>query len=343
MHYTRWSRLQSTLAVFLTPLSWIFGFCLKVRHHAYDQGWLLAYRPKAFTISVGGIEAGGSGKTPITAYLLQKLLQQNKKVGLLSRGYGRSSRGLIKREQGEKANATKHGDEPTLLLNRYADVPAAICAKRRFGAKYLSEIGCQIIVCDDAFSHRGLQRDLDIVVLRDEAPLADGYLLPRGHLRESPKRLTRAHLIWLHQKSAQSKSSTSAELSAILAAQKVVRSTSRLTLKHPNGSPVHYCGQDVVAVAGIAHPQSFYDMLQELELNILDFMAFADHCPYQAKERQKIQASLAKHKGSVLVMTAKDYVKMPQDWCPGQIWIADLDICVLEGEEHLNSLLKTAA
>jgi tetraacyldisaccharide 4'-kinase len=342
MLYTRWSRLQSNLAIFLTPLSWIFGFCLKVRHYAYDQGWLPQYRPKAFTISIGGIEAGGSGKTPITAYMLQKLRHENKHVGLLSRGYGRSSRGLICRQKGEKASAAKHGDEPTLILNRYADVPAAICAKRSLGAKYLSDLGCANILCDDAFSHRALHRDLDIVVLRGEAPIADGHLLPRGHLREPLGSLKRAHMIWLHYKSAQIKPTIPPELSHLFAGKPLVRSTSRLILKQPDGSLVQSCGQDVVAAAGIAHPQSFHHMLKELDLNVLDFLAFADHCTYHAQERQKLQESLAKHQGATLVVTAKDYVKLAEKWPPTQIWIADLEVCIFEGEEDLDNLLKTA-
>ena len=339
--YTKWSQLQRTTAIFLTPLSWIFGLLIKIRHLLYEAKWLPQYKTKAFTVSVGAIEAGGSGKTPVSIHLLQKLMRQNKKVGFLSRGYGRSTEGLVVRQKGEKVGAQEYGDEPALLLNRYADVPAAICTKRIVGADYLSNIGCDTIICDDAFSHRALERDLDIVVLRGEAPFADGHLLPRGHLREPLSSLQRADLIWLHYKSPIPISALESEVLKIIGDKPCICSVSHLALRDLAGTSITPAGQNVIGAAGIAHPQSFARMLEDLGLNVLDFIAFPDHCSFNRADQEKLQTRLKAQENPPLVVTAKDAVKLNEIWSYPRIWIADLEIEVIQGQEHLNSVLKS--
>ncbi|MBJ80875.1 MAG: tetraacyldisaccharide 4'-kinase [Myxococcales bacterium] len=342
MLYTRWSRLQSNLAIILTPLSWLYAFYSWLRNEFYDRGWLTQYRGSPFIISVGGIEAGGSGKTPVSAYILQELLAEDKNVGLVSRGYGRKSQGLVIRQKGQEVIPTQHGDEPTLLLSRYADVPAAICGKRALGVEALSQNGVKIIVCDDAFSHRALHRDLDVVVLRGEAPLADENLLPRGHLRESPQSLQRADLVWLHHKSSTHSEQQSDRLAKLLSNKTVVESNSSLSIQTPEGAAIQPQGQEVIALAGIAHPQSFNDMLVTINLQIVDFISFPDHCAYDSKDLQKIGQCLEKNPSAKLLMTAKDYVKLAPHWPADRIWIANLELSIVRGEEHLKNALGSA-
>ena len=179
------------------PLAVVYGVGVAVRRWAYDRNLLPRAAAPLRVISIGGLEAGGSGKTPLTGYVLAALVRRGVRSGLLTRGYGRGQRGLVLRRTATPAHVAEIGDEATMLVKAGLDVPVAACADRRRGAAALAASGCEVAVMDDGFAHRRLRRTLDVVVLRAEAPFGKGphHVLPWGSLRESPRALRRADVV----------------------------------------------------------------------------------------------------------------------------------------------------
>jgi len=187
-----------SVVLFLFPIHLLF---IKIKNYLYDKNILSPTRVGATVISVGNISLGGTGKTPFTIALSNFLVQRGKSVGVLTRGYGRKGRGdfLLKKHSVEEA-----GDEAIVLRNNLSkSVPIYISKNKVLGAKKLIDLGCDIIVLDDAFQHRRVHRDLDIVLLsaRELAPSIAFYkpewhrsTFPYGLLREPFHNLNRADL-----------------------------------------------------------------------------------------------------------------------------------------------------
>jgi tetraacyldisaccharide 4'-kinase len=151
-------------------------------------------------IAVGNLTAGGTGKTPVVELLVRSLFSRGITPGVISRGYGRSSRGVIvvADRTGINVDARVGGDEPLQIAQKFPGVPVVV-AERRFDAAktIVSHCGVQVIISDDGFQHRWLRRDRDIVVVDGSRDLADEPMLPAGLRREQMRGLKRAHLIAL--------------------------------------------------------------------------------------------------------------------------------------------------
>ncbi len=162
----------------MSPLSLLYGAVSGARNLVYDTGWFAA-RLRAPVVSVGNISAGGTGKTPFIIYLGEQLKQRGVKFDVLSRGYGRVTKGV--RVVDPAGPARDFGDEPLLIAHKLG-VPV-IVGESRYHAGLLAEkeFGTQVHLLDDGFQHRQLHRDLDIVLLGD-GDLED-KLLPAGRLR----------------------------------------------------------------------------------------------------------------------------------------------------------------
>src|SRR4051812_18617934 len=176
----------------MNPLSALYGLVTGARNLVYDTGFFSA-KLRAPVVSVGNISVGGTGKTPFIIYLGQQLKQRGIRFDVLSRGYGRDSKGV--RMVDPAGSAREYGDEP-LLIARALGVPV-IVGENRYHAGLLAEqrFDPQLHLLDDGFQHRQLQRDLDIVLL-PEGDLKD-KLLPQGRLRERLSALRRADIVVL--------------------------------------------------------------------------------------------------------------------------------------------------
>src|SRR5215468_2907281 len=175
----------------MNPLSAIYAAGVRLRNASYDRGVLVSQKLSAPVISVGSISAGGAGKTPFVIFVGEFLQAHGVRFDVLSRGYGRKSRGVRVVERG--GSPAEYGDEP-LLINRRLRCPVVV-GENRFEAGLLAEkqFGAQLHLLDDGFQHRALARDLNVVLVT-AADLAD-TLLPVGRLREPVRALERADVI----------------------------------------------------------------------------------------------------------------------------------------------------
>jgi tetraacyldisaccharide 4'-kinase len=363
---------HSRLRYVLWPLSLIYGAAVRLRHLAYDLQLLPTFGAGLPTLSVGGVEAGGSGKTPVVAWLLQFLLQRGEVPGLLTRGHGRSSRGLVVCPRGMPAAADQVGDEAAMLRAAGLDVAVAACTRRLQGAQALRALGCTVLVLDDGFSHRALQRHLDIVVLRRDAPQgAHGLLLPAGSLREPVSSLRRAQVIWMSgpapvgaacpgDPEASGTYGASGPPGANEPAE--VLGPPQMQQQQQMEVPPSACcvesrlriegafdllgrrrslrGVKLLAVAGIALPELFYSTLLAAGADIVEFRVFSDHHRYSQGQGKELSAWLQHSCAAAIITTAKDAIKLQAVWPQSELlWVLRTSVELISGQANLEELV----
>lgn len=191
----------------LTAVSWTYGAAVRLRGALYDTGLLRAERVEGLrVISVGNLNVGGTGKTPAVLYLAELLVREGRKVGILTRGYGRSSKVPLTFTGAEPLpSVDEASDEPLLLARRCPQARIFVGSDRVAGAYWArDEYRLDTVLLDDGFQHRRLARDEDIVVVDEAVGLGNGHMLPRGPLREPRSSLRRATLFWLRVASVRS-------------------------------------------------------------------------------------------------------------------------------------------
>jgi tetraacyldisaccharide 4'-kinase len=291
-----WLR-RGALACLLWPLSLVFGALAALRRWAYRAGLLKSERAAVPVIVVGNVVAGGSGKTPVVMAVLDHLHARGVAAGVVSRGYGRV--GLDCLEVKHESDPREVGDEP-LLVARSCVSPVFVAPSRAQAAQALMKAypQTQVIVCDDGLQHYALQRDIEICVF-DERGIGNGWLLPAGPLREAWPRPVD---LVLH--SGQAPGITGFAISRALDMRARCSDGSRPAVAALRGKPV-------VALAAIAKPHAFFEMLRASGLQLARALALPDHDDLQAAVR-------ALPRPSHLVCTEKDAVKLwrhrPDAW-----------------------------
>lgn len=319
----------------MTALSWGYGLGVRLRGALYDGRVLSAERVEGLRIiSVGNLNVGGTGKTPAVLYLAGMLIRAGRKVGILTRGYGRQMQEHLTFTGAEPLPSVEQaGDEPLLLARRCPEARVLVGADRRALARRArDEFGLEVVLLDDGFQHRRLARDEDVVVVDEAAGFGNGRMLPRGPLREPLSALRRATLFWIRT------ATTPAPSLPSLPGPQVRTRYIPTAWVDPAGkehSPEMLSGAPVVALAGLARPGSFLRTLRQLGVSLRDAALFPDHHRFTASELQIVKMSAARH-GARIVTTEKDAVRLPQEF---EAWTVRLGVEVLEGEDLLRRAL----
>ena len=269
------------------PLGWVYSLAIRVRGLLFDWRILTVRPTPVFTVSVGGLEVGGVGKTPVVIYLLRELIRHGRSPALLSRGYGRELKDLALRLPGDPVDPAKHGDEPAMVVAAGLDIPLGICADRARAARVVA-VGTRsdTLVMDDGFSHRRLARHVDVVVLRGEAPLGNAAMLPVGTLREPVSSLRRAHLLWFHSKTGVFDEQAISSVLETAGHPAEVRSVSSdCRASSVRFEKIDLKGVKVVGVAGIARPVDFLETLKSTGAEVAEFKVYPDHHRYSRRDR----------------------------------------------------------
>jgi tetraacyldisaccharide 4'-kinase len=283
---------DSLLALPLLPLSWLFGLLVGLRRRLYRAGWLRCERVAAPVIVVGNLTVGGTGKTPLAAWLARRLLAEGRSPGIVSRGYGAPHRGAPLLVTAETA-VDDAGDEP-LVLARRARVPVAVCRNRAAAARLLAAQGVDVIIADDGLQHYALARDLEIVVVDGLRRFGNGRLLPAGPLREPVSRLADMALVAVNGAEA-----GPGEIAFALQTGRAVA----LDRRERRDLSV-FSGQKVWALAGVGNPQRFLDALRERGI---------DPVAVDVPDHGRIDlADLRTRADWPILMTEKDAVKYPR-------------------------------
>ena len=191
--------MPPNMAFLLLPFAWIYAGIMALRNWLYDEGWKPAETFAVPLLSVGNLRVGGTGKTPHVIWLVEELLRQGHRPAILSRGYGRRTRGP--RLAGAADSAAAVGDEPWQYFGRFAGqgVAVAVAEARRLGVELLlqAQPGITVIVLDDAYQHRAVRPTLNILLSELARPFYADYVLPAGRLRESRTGAGRADVVIL--------------------------------------------------------------------------------------------------------------------------------------------------
>jgi tetraacyldisaccharide 4'-kinase len=310
----------NVLRIISAPLLFVYSFITQVRNWFFDIGIFKVCKVDAKVISVGNITVGGSGKTPLSMMIAEILKSQNKRVGLLSRGYGRSSVGYVFVSDGEKMHSPVNecGDEMYFMADELK-LPAAVAERRVEGARNLiRRSNVDTILLDDAFQHRWIHRDLNIVIFDqrflNKVGQIEQNMLPLGLMRESFSSLKRADIIIINRKFNEMDEIPS-KLKKYFDGKKVftgyyeekgiydVKSHSPLDIKE-------FQGQKSLVVCGIAKPQSFLKALERNHIDIKNKMLFPDHKTYSVKEVHNIRKKFYDTNSYSVLTTQKDAVKL---------------------------------
>ena len=309
---------RSPLRFLLLPFSAIFVALAYARRLFYRLGLLKSNRLPVPVLIVGNITAGGTGKTPLTATLAKALAECGFSPGIISRGYkGRAEAPLLVDAESLPEIA---GDEPVLLAKR--GFPVCVGKNRVEAGRTLLRIHpeCDILIGDDGLQHYALARDFEIAVIDAKTGLGNGLPLPAGPLRELPSRLDQVDAIVVNGGSL-NRSHAVPIFSMRLAGNRFV------DVDHPGhaASAGDFSGKRIHAIAGIGHPQRFFDQLAGLGLEFTPH-PFPDHHRY-------IPQDLEFDACDIILMTEKDAIKCI-GFAPGRSWFlevnAEIDLALVE-------------
>jgi tetraacyldisaccharide 4'-kinase len=298
---------------FLRVLAVAYALVLRARALLYRLGLLRSYRLPVPVISVGNITLGGTGKTPMVAWIARYLSHRGKRVAVLSRGYGGSANGAVRVvSDGETVflSPEESGDEPYLLAKKIPGLIVVIGADRHQAALAAMALKPDVFILDDGFQHLRLQRDLNIVLLDATRPFGNGATLPAGMLREAPAAVRRADLV------VYTRSTPGDPIPDLFPDMPCCRSEHRLSGLVPltggetQGLPALQPEQRTMAFSGIANPEAFFKALESEGARLITTLAFPDHTPYQDEEVAAICRLRDVSRSSVLLTTEKDAVKL---------------------------------
>ncbi len=305
----------------LTPL-WLGGSAVKRR-------WDLQRRARLETpvISVGGLTAGGAGKTPVVLWLAERLAGS----AILTRGYGRNSRDPVILSAGQRAPAATTGDEAQIYL-RAGVAPVGIGADRAaVGRDMERRLRPRVFLLDDGFQHWRLDRDFDVVVLDGKDPFGGGAVLPLGRLREPVQAVRRAHAVVVTRISRVDAIEQALRAAGYAGPLFQARLVPEAWIEAISGEPASL-PERVGAFCGLGNPGSFWASLREMGINPVFRIAFADHHKYSIAELEKLARDV-----DALITTEKDAANLPGDWRGRVLWLK-VKLDVDNGDELLGMI-----
>jgi tetraacyldisaccharide 4'-kinase len=305
----------------LRPGSLVFGAATRARNALYDRGWLGSEASTVPAVSVGNISVGGTGKTPVAAFVARLLRERGMTPALVTRGYG--------------------DDEPKVHRILNPDVPVIVSPDRAAGSRRARAEGADVVVYDDAFQHRRARRDVDLVLVSADRWRPNLSVLPAGPLREPPSSLRRATLLIVTRKAASSEEAERVRAWLASHAPGLPVATMRLApselVAWSSGERVpasSIAGRAVHAIAAIGDPRAFSRQLEALGATVT-MRVFPDHHPFTAEDAAGLVAGL--QEGALALCTLKDAVKLGPLWptTASALWYLGQDVILERGEEAL--------
>ena len=350
----------------LKSLSRLYSFIMNVRLALYEH---LLLRSKALgcqVISIGNLTVGGTGKTPVVEVFARALQQNGRKVAILSRGYMKVETpvaGKLKNfltfktperqpprivSDGERLllDSEMGGDEPYMLASNLPNVCVLVDKDRVKSGRYaIQKLGCDTLILDDGFQYLRLKHRVDIVLVDRTNPFDNGYVLPRGLLRESVRHLSRATFIFITKSPGDGSPALRQQIRALN--DKAEIAECRHTPRHfqevftGERKPLEFVrGLKIAALSGIAAPRGFEESIQRLGGELVHRKRFADHHRYTQQELLDMINASRDRGATAIVTTEKDAVRFP--WIERRdlpLYFLRVEIELLSGEEDFNALI----
>jgi tetraacyldisaccharide 4'-kinase len=327
-----WAALQRGA---LRVASVLYGLGVGVRNQGFDRGWKKCEQAPVPVVSVGNLTLGGTGKTPCVEYVARFFRKQERRVAILSRGYGA---------------AQSCNDEALVLEENLPDVPHLQGADRVELARVAAvKLESEVVVLDDGFQHRRLGRDLDLVLVDATSPWGHGYLFPRGLLREPPRSLRRADVILL----TRCDQAPPAAISRLR--QEISRWAPDVSIAETTHQPTAWVnagrlratlesmrGRAVAGFCGLGNPDAFRWTLEQLNVNVIAWRTYADHHAYTPEDIEALRTWARElPPETVIATTQKDLVKIRLDrLADKELWGLQIQLHVRSGREELERMLS---
>jgi tetraacyldisaccharide 4'-kinase len=306
--------IMMLLRILLFPFTLLYDAVTRFRNHLYNIGYKHSFRFEVPLIGVGNLNVGGSGKTPMIEYLI-KLFVAGNNISILSRGYGRLTRGL--RFANDNETARTIGDEPLQFFRSFKDkVNVVVCEDRAFAIpNILQEFPLtNLILMDDSFQHRAVNPQLNILLTEHASPFYQDYVMPFGKLREARIGSHRADIIVVTKCDAKISDSDMKDIA--LAINTIAGDKPVFFTAIQYGYPILFGGtsnlitQDVILVSGIANHTSFEDYART-KFNVINHFSYKDHHRYTTEDLLTIKEFLLSHDKPLSILTTeKDMVRL---------------------------------
>ncbi len=307
--------LKTLASPILALLSLLYVAAIWVRHRLFDLGVLRSRRFATPVICIGNITVGGSGKTPLIEMMINRL-NSDKNIAILSRGYGRTTKGF--REVCEGDSYLDVGDEPLQIKRKFPKCRVVVCESRAEAIPIIERMTpkVDVILMDDGFQHRYVTPTFNIVVIDSTRPFWRDYPLPYGSLRDLRSSLRRADLFVVSKCRSDISSAT---MDSIRKHLHRYGDQNILFTRIINDTPLPLFGaqppidpstQSVVALSGIGNPRPFVATLRE-QFKVVKELNYGDHHSYRAKDIASMEQLLSADDSVVIVTTEKDGIKFP--------------------------------
>jgi tetraacyldisaccharide 4'-kinase len=334
--------------ILLSPLSLLYGAATRARLALYRAGGIKTTRVPVPVISVGNITTGGTGKTPLVAWVARQLADMDQRVCILTRGYGRENEAeqvVVSDGVRVLAGAREGGDEPRLLAEMLEGKAAVISNSNRVAAARwaIETLQSTVFVLDDGFQHLALARELDLLVIDATNPWGGGRLLPGGRLREPLSGLARADAIVITRSElAADVDALNEEAKRLSSGRPVFIATTKQTRLRPLDSREIANSvnipQPVAAFCGIGNPQAFFAQLRNNH-SVAHTKSFRDHHTYTQSDIDAFVADARGNKAQSIVTTAKDAVKLVGLKFEIPCYVSEIDLS-FDNEQELIGMLR---
>ena len=297
------------------PLSWLYGMVVHIRHKLFDLKILRSEEFDIPVVCIGNLTVGGTGKTPVAELLIERF-SEHYRVGVLSRGYRRRTKGFVLSTPASSARTI--GDEPRQMKLKYPSVPVAVCEKRAEGIRLLRKAHPEIelIILDDAFQHRYVEPWVNILLMDYNNPVYRDRLLPWGRLRDTRNQIHRANFV-LVTKCPDDLNPLDMRIVINSLGLFPYQSLYFTRMRQGEITPLFADravgkvreGDPVIAMSGIANPVPLLESLRK-RFDVVAELTFDDHHTYRLSDMRRLEALFAAYPDAVVLTTEIDAVKL---------------------------------
>ncbi len=334
----------------LLPLAWLYAAPIALRNKLFDWGVLKQRAVNVPVISVGNLTVGGTGKTPLVGYVVRSLLGLGRRVGVVSRGYKRRSKGVVAVSDGRTVfvDARDAGDEPMQIASAFPHAIVVVGERRFDAAQEAVRLGAEVIVADDGFQHRSLKRDLNIVVVDSTNDVTTEALLPAGRLREPLTGLARADLVAFSHADEGTPDILEAKLRPFFGGQ-YIRFCYRIRdVRRANDDAAVSLdavrAMRLVGFSGIGNHEAFIHQLNKERFMIVSDLRFADHHRYGDVDLSLLEYAAEAANADAIITTEKDIVRLRAEKDIAQklfdrhvVFYVGIDVEILGGKDILHA------